>query len=109
MSDSSRPSADLSFFQNYKAHIHFLSKRHINVFEELQSDKISDDRVDEICAHEINIKSNFFSPFRDHYDATDECLGATLLPLVCGLASVAAALWATKEMIHEVGYHKPYS
>lgn len=103
MFESSKPSGDLSFFQNYKAHIHFLSERHKDVLDELLSDETSNDQINKIYAHEINIKSNFFTPFHDPYDATDECLGATLLPLVCALTSVAVALWATKEIIHEIG------
>lgn len=97
MQYSRAPNAQLSFFENYQAHITMLTKKH----EKLVSSG-DNERNKEALIAEIKAKFNCHTPLRDCYDLTDEVLGATLLPIACVALSAYLASLALKELLHTI-------
>ncbi|KTD77181.1 hypothetical protein [Legionella waltersii] len=102
-----KPSSDKNFFQNYSDHIDALEIKFIKKFNELKKPK-NRGKIFDILADEALGRINIFEPLRDGHDYCDEFVGATALPalgLIASLAFAGKALFEAGEALFiKVGF-----
>ena len=96
-----KPSIDKNFFQNYSDHLDYI----YSIFQEKSSEFNSLSSTPELL-HFIKDTAlerlKMFEQLRDAYDYTDEILGATALPalgMLASIATLACCVWETMKGI----------
>lgn len=90
-----KPSPKKNFFQNYSDHLDYLQLEFKKVWEKLEATRSFEKQLD-IISDEALKRLNIFERLRDGHDYMDEVIGATAIPamgMVLSIASFAVAIW----------------
>ena len=90
-----KPNRNKNFFQNYSEHLNYLQAQYNEAWEEFQEQTTFDQKLDFIGEQALE-RLNLFEKLRDGHDYFDEVVGATALPalgLVVSIARISMALW----------------
>ncbi|WP_298627384.1 hypothetical protein [uncultured Legionella sp.] len=95
------PDPQKNFFENYSDHLGFLIIKFEQKFLQLQQMDSAQNALHFISKEALR-RLNMFEQLRDRYDYFDEILGATALPALClitSIASLSAALWESTQAL----------
>lgn len=101
---SKTPNPKKNFFQNYADHLNYLEDEVKKAWEKMQATKTWDEQLN-LIGDEALKRLNIFEKLRDGHDYMDEVVGATALPamgMILSIASFAAAAW---EGAHALAIH----
>ncbi|MCL9685480.1 hypothetical protein [Legionella maioricensis] len=90
-----KPDRNKNFFQNYSDHLNYLQDKYAEAWEEFKNQATFDQKLDFIGEQALE-RLNLFEKLRDGHDYFDEVVGATALPalgLVISIATLGMALW----------------
>jgi hypothetical protein len=99
-----KPDRNKNFFQNYSEHLNYLQNQYAKAWQEFQEQATFAQKLDFIGDQALK-RLNMFEKLRDGHDYFDEVVGATALPalgLVVSIATISMALW---EGIHVLAIH----
>ncbi len=90
-----KPDRNKNFFQNYSDHLNYLQDKYSEAWEEFKNQATFDQKLDFIGEQALE-RLTLFEKLRDGHDYFDEVIGATALPalgLVISIATLGMALW----------------
>lgn len=93
--NQSTPDPKKNFFENYSDHLDFLIQKFEQKFQQMQQMNSAMDML-RFIGKEALRRLSMFEQLRDRYDYFDEVVGATAMPalgLITSIASIGAALW----------------
>lgn len=91
-----KPNPNNIFFQNYSAHLDYIQEETKTILNTINSKESLNEAL-AVLAEEIGKRLYVFEGLRDGHDYTDEILGATVLPIlgmVTSIATLALAAWS---------------
>lgn len=101
---SKTPNPKKNFFQNYSDHLNYLEQEIKEAWEKMQKTKTLEEQLN-LISDEALKRLNIFERLRDGHDYMDEVVGATALPamgMILSIASLAATAW---EGAHALAIH----
>lgn len=93
------PNPKKNFFQNYSDHLKYLNEKFSRSWNKIVKAESVDEQL-ALIGHEAFKRLNLFERLRDRYDYMDEIVGATAIPamsLVASVAALAIAVWQSAQ------------
>ena len=87
------PNKNYSIFKNFNHHLHYITGKYVDQYSAFKT--ATDAEKEKIFNNEIESQLTMFKPLKDGYDYMDEMMGATVVPLLAGVAAVACLVAAT--------------
>ena|SRR3990167_1947241 len=96
-----KPSKNKNFFQNYADHIDYLNKVFHDKYDTYRTLN-SDQKILNLIKDTALARLNIFEQLRDAHDYTDEIIGASVIPalsMIASIATLALSIWETTKSL----------